>query len=88
MDKQKKQLHEDIGSAIEALYGDRLDEYLGILAEHFFSSENYEKAAEYSKLAGKKAGRAVSFTDAIIFSEKWVISLENLPQSDCEYLVW
>jgi len=59
--KRKKQLHEEIGKGIEGLYRDNIDQHYGVLAEHFTESENYEKAAEYAKLAGKKAQASYSF---------------------------
>ena len=79
--RRKKKLHEDIGNAIEELYKDSIDEYYGILAEHYILSENYAKAAECYRLAGRKAGRAVSFTNAISLAGKWVGCLEKLPQT-------
>jgi class 3 adenylate cyclase/tetratricopeptide (TPR) repeat protein len=80
--KRKKQLHGDIGDAIEEFYENNLDEYCGILAEHYLASEDYIKAAEFSKLAARKAVRAVSFADAISFGEKWIKCLEKLPASE------
>ncbi len=80
--KRKKKLHEEIGNAIEQLYEDNLSKYYEVLAEHYFLSENYSKAAEYSKLASRKAERAASLNDAIIYSKKRVTSLEKLPRSD------
>ncbi|UCE54768.1 MAG: AAA family ATPase [Desulfobacterales bacterium] len=80
--RRKKRLHDDIGNAIEELYADNIDAYYEILAEHYIASENYIKAAEYSRLAGRKAARAVSFTDAIFFGERWVRCLEKLPQAE------
>jgi len=77
--KRKKQLHEEIGNAIEELYKDNIYEYYGIVAEHFIESENYEKGAEFSRLAGRKAGKGASFTDAIAYCEKGVACLERLP---------
>jgi len=41
--------------------------------------ENYEKGAEFSRLAGRKAGKGASFTDAIAYCEKGVACLESLP---------
>jgi class 3 adenylate cyclase/tetratricopeptide (TPR) repeat protein len=79
--KKRKKLHEEIGYAIEALYRDDLGEYYGQLADHFFESENFEKAAEYSNLAGIKAERIASFTDAITHAKKRVTSLEMLPKT-------
>ncbi|MGZ3525002.1 MAG: AAA family ATPase, partial [Thermodesulfobacteriota bacterium] len=80
--KRKKKLHEEIGNAIEELYKDNLGEHYEVLAEHYFLSENYLKSAEYSRLAGRKAEKAASLNDAIIYSKKRVISLERLPSND------
>ncbi len=80
--KRKKQLHEEIGNAIEELYKDNIYEYYGIVAEHFIESENYEKGAEYSKFAGKKAEKAASLKHAIEYAVKRVACLESLPKAD------
>jgi class 3 adenylate cyclase/tetratricopeptide (TPR) repeat protein len=80
--KRKKKLHEEIGKAIEELYKDNLSEHYEVLAEHYFLSENYLKSAEYSRLAGRKAEKAASFSDAIAHAKKRVMSLEILPQTD------
>ncbi|GAF92518.1 unnamed protein product, partial [marine sediment metagenome] len=61
--RRRKGLHEDIGNAIEGLCKDNIDEYYGILAEHYITSENHGKAAECCRLAGRKAEKAVSFLD-------------------------
>ena len=79
--KRRKQLHEEIGNAIEELCGVNLDEHYGILAEHFIKGENYEKGAQYSWLAGKKAQKAASFADSITYAEKRISCLEKLPVS-------
>jgi class 3 adenylate cyclase/tetratricopeptide (TPR) repeat protein len=79
--KRKKQLHEEIGNATEELYGVNLEEYYGILTEHFIKGENYEKGAKYSRLAGKKAQKAASFGDGIPYAEKRISCLEKLPIS-------
>jgi class 3 adenylate cyclase/tetratricopeptide (TPR) repeat protein len=79
--KKKKELHEEIGKGIEELYQDSLAEHSGVLAEHFFMSENYAKAAEYFKIAGRKAEKAVSFPDATAYAKKRVICLEKLPMT-------
>jgi tetratricopeptide (TPR) repeat protein len=52
------------------------------LAEHYIASENYEKGAEYCRLAGRKAEKAASFTDAIAYGEKRVACLERLPRKE------
>ena len=80
--KKRKKLHEKVGNAIEELYQDNLNEYCGLLAGHFIDSENYEKGAEYLKLASKKAEKAGSLNDAVANSIKRVSCLENLPITD------
>jgi predicted ATPase len=79
--KRKKRLHEEIGKGIEELYKDNIDEHYGLLAEHFIASENYEKGAEYSELAGKKAQKAASFKEAIEYAKRMVFCLERLPKT-------
>jgi class 3 adenylate cyclase/tetratricopeptide (TPR) repeat protein len=77
--KRKKKLHEEIGPAIEESYKERLSEYYEVLIEHFVRSGNYEKGADYSKLAEKKAEKAGSLNDAILYAKKRVSCLEQLP---------
>src|SRR5216683_8204561 len=50
--ERRKLLHERAGAAIEALYADRLDDYLSELARHYQRSTNIEKALEYLGRAG------------------------------------
>ena len=78
---RKKRLHEEIGKGIEELYKDNIDEHYGLLAEHYIKSENYEKGAEYSELAGKKAQKAASFKEAIEYAKRMVFCLERLPKT-------
>ena len=80
--KKKKTIHEKIGTAIEAIYKESIAEHYEILSEHYSMSENYLKSAEYSKLAGKKAEKAASLTEAITHYNKRVLSLEKLPLTD------
>jgi predicted ATPase len=77
-----KRLHEDIGNSIEELHKANIDEYYEILAKHFISSENYIKGSAYCQLAGRKAEKAGSFNDAIVYGNKQVTCLEKLPQTE------
>jgi GGDEF domain-containing protein len=70
LSKRKKKLHDQIGSVIEELHKDKLDEHYGVLSEHYLASENYEKGAEYSRLAEKKAEKSASLPDAIAHAKK------------------
>ncbi len=79
--KKKKELHGNIGKAIEELSKDSLNEHYEVLAEHYFLSENYSKAGEYSRLASKKAEKTASLNDSIGYTRKRITSLERLPQT-------
>jgi class 3 adenylate cyclase/tetratricopeptide (TPR) repeat protein len=80
--RRKKTLHEEIGNAIEDLYKENIDENCGVLAEHYIAGENYDKGAEYSRFASKKAAKTGSINDATAQAEKRIVCLERLPQSD------
>ena len=80
--KRKKRLHESAGKAIEDLYKENLDKHFGALAEHFIISDKYERGAEYSRLAGKKAEKTGSINDALAFAKKRIACLEILPQTN------
>jgi tetratricopeptide (TPR) repeat protein len=79
--KRKKRQHGAIGNAIEDLYKDNIVEHYEVLAGHYDTSENYEKGAEYSMLAGKKAEKTASFVDALCYGKKRISCLEKLPAS-------
>jgi len=81
LERKKKDLHIDIGRAIEEVYKDNLEEMYSALAEHFEEGGDYEKAAQYFRLAASKARRTGAYTDAIAFSRKGVACLEKLPKT-------
>ena len=64
------------------MHQENMDEYSEILAHHFFNSQTYAKAAEFYKLASKKAERTASLNDAISYGKKSVDCLEKLPRTD------
>jgi len=67
MAKKKKTLHAAIGAAIEALCAEGLEQHYGILAAHFVNGENYTRAAEYARLAGKRAEKSEAFENHASF---------------------
>ena len=58
LQERRKQLHEDVGRAIELLYPSSLDDHLADLAHHYSRSGNQAKAVEYLRLAGCRPWRA------------------------------
>ena len=80
--KAKRKYHQEIAKAIEEIHGDAIEQYYGILAEHYIDSENYEQAAKYSKLASKRAERTGSLKDAINYALTRVSCLERMPKAE------
>ncbi len=81
LERKKKELHIDIGQAIEEVYKDNPEEQYGALAEHFEQGGGYEKAAQYFLLAQEHSQNTSSYSEAIAFSRKAVECLEKLPQT-------
>jgi class 3 adenylate cyclase/tetratricopeptide (TPR) repeat protein len=80
--ERKKRLHEMIGNAVEVLFRANIDDHYAELAQHYLEAENWEKAAEYSRVAGKRAAKTASINDAIAHGKKTVASLERMPRTD------
>jgi class 3 adenylate cyclase/tetratricopeptide (TPR) repeat protein len=61
---RRKELHRAVGYAIEELYPDRLAEHHEELAHHFFQAAEWQKAMEYSELAGRRAADSFANVEA------------------------
>jgi tetratricopeptide (TPR) repeat protein len=79
---RKKTLHERTGNAIERLSEKTIEANYRLLVEHYLAAENYEKGAEYSRLARKQSMKTGSANEAIAYAKKTVECLENLPQAE------
>jgi class 3 adenylate cyclase/tetratricopeptide (TPR) repeat protein len=62
--RQRRELHRAVGAALEELYPERLAEHYAELAHHFTQGEEWEKAMEYSVLAGDRAAEAFANAEA------------------------
>jgi class 3 adenylate cyclase/tetratricopeptide (TPR) repeat protein len=80
LERRRRELHGRIGTAIEEIHGDDLAGHFEILSEHFCRSEDYPKAAEYSKRAARKAEKNASLPDAIAYAQKRVLYLDKSPE--------
>jgi predicted ATPase len=76
---QRAYLHEDIGNALEALYGDQTAEIAIQLGRHFEEAGLVEKAVKYLRLAGERAMRVSANTEAIGHLSKALALLQILP---------
>jgi tetratricopeptide (TPR) repeat protein len=79
--KRRKEIHEKIGEAIEALYPDRLEEHYGLLAYHYARSANAGKAVEYLDLANQKAAKLNAMEEAKAYFDEAMAHLDTLPET-------
>jgi len=80
--KRRKQIHENIGKAIEEIYAERIIEFYEMLAYHYSKSDNLEKAAQYLKLSGEKAFGNYANEESYNFFREALKVLNLLPDTE------
>jgi predicted ATPase len=80
---ERVHLHEQVGAALEGLYGDRLDAAANAvqMARHFEEARIVEKAAHYLYIAGGRAVQLSAYRDGIAHLTRGLNLLETLPPS-------
>lgn len=74
-------LHEDVGSALEEMYGSQSAEVAVQLAHHFDLAGVTDKARRYLELAGEQAAARYALNQAL---ENFTRALELTPETDIE----
>lgn len=59
--KYRAEFHRRVARWLEVNAGERIGEYLGLIAEHFAQAGEYDRAAEYEYRAGEQALRTSAF---------------------------
>jgi tetratricopeptide (TPR) repeat protein len=77
----RPRLHEAVGTALEGLHGDQIDEVSVELARHFQEAGNVAKAIDYLARAGQRALRVSANDEAIVHCRQALALLETLPES-------
>jgi len=80
--KKRKDIHEEIGEAMEALYPDRLEEHHELLAYHYGRSANADKAVQYLDLANQKSIKLHAMEEAKTYFEEAMALLDTLPETE------
>jgi tetratricopeptide (TPR) repeat protein len=80
--KRRKEIHEKIGKAIEALYPDRIEEHYEVLAYHYSLSAHTDKAVQYLDLANQKAIRLNAMEEAKAYFDQAMVHLDSLPETE------
>jgi predicted ATPase/DNA-binding SARP family transcriptional activator len=78
---ERTYLHEDVGYALEQVYGDNASEVAVQLAWHFQVAGIKEKSVHYLHLAGQKAVQLSAYQEAIAHLNKGLELVKNLPNS-------
>lgn len=81
LQKRRKEIHEKIGRAIEALYPERLEEFYELLAYHYSLSNDKDKAVLYLDLANKKAAKVYAMKEAKSYFDEAMKILDTLPET-------
>lgn len=67
---RRRELHRRVARQIEQLRADRLDDELGLLANHYLLAEEWERAFEYHLRAARLAQRSYANREAIALLEQ------------------
>lgn len=78
---EREMLHEDVGDALLALYGDQMEEIAVELAYHFQAAGVPERAIPYLRQAGVRAIRLFANQEAIAHLERGIQLLDALPDA-------
>jgi len=78
---QRSHLHEEVGTALETLYGEQSEVIAVRLARHFQEAGLVVKAVDYLHKAGNRAKRLSANEEAISHFSKGLELLETLPDS-------
>ena len=81
-DVERTYLHEDVGAALETLYGEQADEASVQLAHHFREAGVTDKAIRYLRQAGQKSVRLSANDEAIAHFKDALALVGDLPEDD------
>jgi DNA-binding SARP family transcriptional activator len=76
---EQRLLHGEVGTALEALYGDQVEQIVVQLAHHFDAAGQWDKAIEYALRAGDQARLAYANAEAIGYYQRALDLLRASP---------
>jgi DNA-binding CsgD family transcriptional regulator len=78
--RERRALHRTIATAMEQLYAEKLDVYLGDLAEHCWAAELWDQTVEYARRAGEAAQALYAPRAAIVQYTRAIEAAQRLHQ--------
>jgi ABC-type oligopeptide transport system substrate-binding subunit/class 3 adenylate cyclase len=86
--ERRKKFHLQVGNAIEELFSDREEEFLGLLAHHFEAADEVEKALKYLLRAGDKARLDDTVSEAVDYYQRALDIIDLEAESQIAYTTW
>jgi oligopeptide transport system substrate-binding protein len=86
--EQRREFHRRVGEALEQLFADRKEQYLGLLAHHFESAGEHAKAVSYLIQAGDRARLTDEHSEAIGYYQRAIGLLGELEDETRAAQVW
>ena len=86
--ERRREFHRRVGEALEELFADRKEQYLGLLAHHFEAAGEHGKAVEYLVQAGDRARLTDEHSEAIGFYQRAAELLEGMQDEQRLAQVW
>ncbi len=75
--EKRREFHRRVGEALESLFSDRIEQYLGLLAHHFEAAGDFGKATGYLIQAGDRARLTDEHSEAVGYYRRAVKLLED-----------
>ena len=76
---RKREIHQQIGEALEQIYPERIDEFSEMLAYHSLQGKDWQRAYKYSREAGLKVFSHSAYEEAQRYFEDGLAALKKLP---------
>lgn len=86
--ERRREFHRKVSAALEELFAERKDEFLGLLAYHLDRAGEKEKAIDYLIRAGDKTRLEDAHEEAIQFFQRAIELLHELGDSESEAKTW
>ncbi len=86
--ERRREFHQRVGQALEKLFADRQEQFLGLLAHHFEAAGDRTKAIDYLLQAGDRARLTDEHSEAIGYYQRALVLLSEPVDEPCAAQVW
>ncbi len=83
---RRKDLHRQVGTAMEMIFAERLPEFYTIIGEHFLKGEAWEQAFNFLLKAGEAAMGIYAYAEARVHYSHALDTLQHLPATESNHL--